>query len=72
MGGGPGVYGTVVAGFSVWAWMWIGVGVVAVVLVTWLVVRSRPRASWTRSPEEVDRLARKLRATDGPPEQIAS
>ena len=68
---GAGLFGGLFAGFSVWAWAWIGVAAVGIILVTIVVARSRPKASWVRSEEEVNRIERKL----GPPgstDKIAS
>jgi len=69
--GNAGLFGGVFAGFSVWAWMWIGVAALAILVIAFVIVRSKPRSSWIRSPEEVDRIARKLGPTDGS-ERIAS
>jgi len=69
--GNAGLFGGLFAGFSVWAWMWIGVAAFAVVLITFVIVRSKPRSSWVRSPEEVDRLSRKL-GPEGSSDRIAS
>ena len=69
--GDAGLFGGLFAGFSVWAWMWIGVAVVAIVVLTVVIARSRPKSAWVRTPEEIDRLARKLRP-EGSTDQIAS
>jgi len=69
--GGADVYGSVVSGFSVWAWMWIFVGVLSVVVLAWLIVRSR-RSSWKRSDEEVEELERRTaKNLESRPEQVA-
>ena len=54
--GTAGAYGGVFAGFSLGAWMWIGIAIVGIVVLAAIVIRSRRKSSWVRSPQEVDRL----------------
>ncbi len=65
-------YGGVFLGFSAWAWAWIAVAALGLLATVWIVLRSRRRSSWLRTPEEVDRLARTLQTADAPPEDLAS